>query len=749
MKLIGNNILGKFQKRWQVTLLFETVLYAIGPAVLVYFVNGQFWYAFASFLLILMLASLFTKPWRPNMKLASKFIDANIDSAEYSTGLFLTPSDELTGLGKLQQQKIAKRLAPTVKSLKPPSHIKHSFVIAGIFLVMALLANQFNWMDAFKNTSPNIPSQDTVLFQGQDTVSAKTEVPKLIEQQLTIIYPRYTQLGSRSATSMDVKTVKGARLIWKLKFDRAVQNVRMQSMGTEYEMSADNEYYTRSNKVENSGFYNFKFEDLQGNIFSSDLYAIEAVSDTAPEIELKDLDQFTTFNYSEEKDIRFNTVIIDDYGIADSYIIATVSKGSGESVKFREEKITFSNGLNKGAKSLNMSKQLNLDELKLEPGDELYFYVEAMDYKSPLPNVARSETYFAVVKDTASNDFGVEGTLGVDRMPDYFRSQRQLIIDTEKLIKEKPQLSDHDFKFRSNELGFDQKALRLKYGAFMGEENEISTVESEDIGGLDSGDDHDGEHHDEDHDDDEDPLADYTHDHDGDNEHNLVDTSLDENKKSKNPLQEYIHDHGDPEMATLFEESLKSKLLRALGEMWDAELYLRLYKPEESLPYQYEALKLIQEIKNDARIYVHRIGFDPPPIKEDKRLSGKLDEVKSFTKYDSYDHKDDFGYMRIAVKILENIIESESAPTEEERLQFEAAGDELATAAIKTPGLYLQTLQRLNRFINGTDSSRESLLLLRKGLLNAIPKSDPNPTIEDAYLDEIDRLLLKELELND
>ena len=25
--------------------------------------------------------------------------------------------------------------------------------------------------------------------------------------------------------------------------------------------------------------------------------------------------------------------------------------------------------------------------------------------------------------------------------------------------------------------------------------------------------------------------------------------------------------------------------------------------------------ELIQEIKNSARIYVHRIGFDPPPIK--------------------------------------------------------------------------------------------------------------------------------------
>ena len=51
---------------------------------------------------------------------------------------------------------------------------------------------------------------------------------------------------------------------------------------------------------------------------------------------------------------------------------------------------------------------------------------------------------------------------------------------------------------------------------------------------------------------------------------------------------------------------------------------------EKSLPHQYKALKIIQDIKNSARIYVHRIGFDPPPIKEESRLSGDIDEIKNF-----------------------------------------------------------------------------------------------------------------------
>ena len=341
---------------------------------------------------------------------------------------------------------------------------------------------------------------------------------------------------------------------------------------------------------------------------------------------MKNLKQFTSFDHNDAKIVQLNTEITDDYGITDAFIIATVSKGSGESVKFREEKLSFNSDVNSGSRSLVLNKRIDLDAMKMEPGDELYFYIEAKDNKTPKANRSRSETYFAIIKDTTSNSFGVEGTLGVDLMPDYFRSQRQLIIDTEKLIADKPNITSETFKFRSNELGYDQKALRLKYGEFMGVENEEATgggINQESLESFEAEED-DHDHEDHDHEDEQDPLEEYTHDHDGDNEHNLVveddhDHDHGDEDDADDPLAEYTHNHQNAEMATLFEESLRSKLMRAMNEMWDAELYLRLYQPEASLPYQYRALKLIQEIKNAARIYVHRIGFDPPPIKEDKR----------------------------------------------------------------------------------------------------------------------------------
>ena len=57
-------------------------------------------------------------------------------------------------------------------------------------------------------------------------------------------------------------------------------------------------------------------------------------------------------------------------------------------------------------------------------------------------------------------------------MPEYFRSQRQIIIDSEKLLREKKCIAKETFNARSNSLAYDQKVLRLRYGEFLGEEFE-------------------------------------------------------------------------------------------------------------------------------------------------------------------------------------------------------------------------------------------------------------------------------------
>jgi hypothetical protein len=56
--------------------------------------------------------------------------------------------------------------------------------------------------------------------------------------------------------------------------------------------------------------------------------------------------------------------------------------------------------------------------------------------------------------------------------------------------------------------------------------------------------------------------------------------------------------------------------------MWDAEKALRAITPKTALPPEHKALEAIKELQQAERIYLHKTAFAPPPIKEEKRMSG-------------------------------------------------------------------------------------------------------------------------------
>jgi hypothetical protein len=159
----------------------------------------------------------------------------------------------------------------------------------------------------------------------------------------------------------------------------------------------------------------------------------------------------------------------DDYAVSAAQLIATVAKGSGEGVKFREQAMAFDAAT--GEKTARVfTKTIDLKQLGMAAGDELYFFVTATDNRQPTANQTRSETRFITIKGPEQVALtGGRGMRGVNLVPEYFRSQRQLIIDTEKLVVAKATLSEAEFRRRSEDLGIDQKLLRLRYGQFLGE----------------------------------------------------------------------------------------------------------------------------------------------------------------------------------------------------------------------------------------------------------------------------------------
>ncbi|MBI1770076.1 MAG: hypothetical protein HYR67_17045 [Bacteroidetes bacterium] len=650
---------------------------------------------------------------RLNNNFFTSYLNQHFPQMNESADLLLIDENELSSLQQLQKKKTLERFDTIFPEIKLPHRVFRSL---GVFTACVVLSMALS--------SLNFPGTKSLMQFPKEIRPDKSSGSVFIRSlSITVSPPRYTNLKSFESVDFNLVLPEGSLVQWLAQFSEQPSDVKILFSGKD---SANFLFEKKSNYqlqkvITESGFYQLQWAD-KNKTYRSDFYKIEMVKDQSPKISIKNLDQFTRLKFTDKLTVELKSDLSDDYGLSDAQIIATVSKGSGEGVKFREEKLRFSSPQKISGNRLEARRDLDLKKFGLEPGDELYFYVEVFDNKVPVPNRSRTETFFIALQDTAREISSMDSGLGVDLMPEYFRSQRQIIIDTEKLLRGKKTISQFQFNSTSNELGYDQKVLRLRYGQFLGEEDEagIGLAESPQS------------------EEERDVTKQYGHQHDTKNEHNLVEqknlkhdhaTESKSDEEKEDPLKAFVHQHDNTEEATFFIQSLKSKLKAAITQMWEAELYLRLYQPEKSLPYQYKALNLLKEISSDSRIFVHRSGFDPPPLKEDKRLTADLSEIKTNTNLRKLDLEKEFPAIREALIVLEKmIVENASSVSSQSQKTFSKAGQELSSLAIEQPVVYLKGLSLLKSLSeNQKKIDLNSLRGLQAILLKVLPQQTSSP----------------------
>jgi hypothetical protein len=519
--------------------------------------------------------------------------------------------------------------------------------------------------------------------------------------------PVYTGLTVKETTDLNVSALTGSSLKWNVIFSHQDNlSVRLvNNRGEEQVFEKSNGKFEYMDKLTGSGLYSIKAYWKDSLVYQSDFYRLEAQPDLAPKIEPDSKELYQYHHVKEEKTIRISARITDDFQVRQAFIVATLARGSGENVKFREMKFPLTPT---NFKEAILSKSIDLKSLNFEPGDELYYYWAAVDNREPEANFTKSDTYFIVYKDTAQIEESELATMSVNRVPEYFRSQRQIIIDTEKLIARKKKIKKEEFNSISNEIGFDQKVLRLRYGQFLGEEFE------QNIGGGGGDASHDG--HEEGN-----ILDKFTHKSDAEGEaaenhkshpaEHHHDHESDAGSGSKDAiaelLEQYIHAHDDAEINTFHEQSTKSLLKMALEQMWQSELHLRLYEPEKALPFENKALEYLKQAQHKARAFVKKSGYDPPPIKEkEKRLSGELTELSK--RFDQKRIIDKVRTEQLAAEVL-GYLEYDKLSASQ-RIKFQVAGSKLSERLI-TSGPFHGGLQNwpvlgaLQKLISGKQIS--------------------------------------------
>ena len=528
------------------------------------------------------------------------WLDGAVPEMEDSAAL-LEQAD--SPIARLQQQRLFDRLDAVIS----PAQLRQivaRHVSAGypIILVSAVLAAMV-WY------ATNRPSEmGGVAPAGPVSSAAAATLARLT---VKLAPPAYTGIKPSESAPRDLQAPEQTVVSWCLKDGTAGNNKIELGNGQVLEPGQECARWTATESV----VWRWRGER----------HTLRVIPDQPPEITITAPTQMIQDLRENATSTAMAIQIRDDYAIRRATLHMTLARGSGENVKFtdREMPLPGSND----PKQRNWSKQWSLAELEMEPGDELYFFVRATD-NAGRPQTVQSPTY--TVRRPAPEQEAEEESAAMPSLvkPASLRSQRQIIIDTEQLIADMrgTRIAAEDVRDRSERIANDQAQLRRRYGQFLGEESSLFADNAgAGMAGAQKGDEHD-EHEGHEHAPGEHPHEEeHGHDHGSPNTRKSAIVN-----ETQHILETYGHAHDEAENATMYDEGTKKVLRRVLVAMWDAEKSLRAIAPKTALPPEHKALEAIKELQQAERIYLHKTAFTPPPIKEEKRMTGEMAGAASY-----------------------------------------------------------------------------------------------------------------------
>jgi hypothetical protein len=524
-------------------------------------------------------------------------LDALVPAMDDSAALLFADGARLSTLERLQQARLRTRLIDLDADLRPGWPWRTQ--AASVGLALALLAVAAGW----SAREEGVHQSDAVANPAARTSTAVTLA------ELAVAAPTYTQLPARNETTLDTKAPEGSHIAWRLRFDPQPQAARLQFHdGSRLALKRSGDDWRAERVLDASTLYRIVLEGAPAPA-DDRLHRLDAIADMPPEVRVIQPEKSLTLLDAQQKTWELAFEASDDFGLARADLTLTLAQGTGENIAFKEQNIVLAGEAFDAASATHHQRYrhtLDLAALGIAKGDDVIARLVVTDNREPKANTTRSASFILRwPADASSDSAGLEGIVQ-KTMPAYFRSQRQIIIDSEALLADKANLDDAHFMARSDALGVDQKILRLRYGQFLGEESEGQGEHAPDTAPPGAADTQAG------------ALADVHEAH----ERAAPAAAPTRFGVEGDTVAEYGHVHDIAEAATLLDPDTRDILKSALGEMWQAELHLRQGKPDEALPYEKRALDFIKQVQESTRIYLARVGLELPTPDEARRLSG-------------------------------------------------------------------------------------------------------------------------------
>jgi len=536
---------------------------------------------------------LFLRPWDLDSGDFLKKAELAFPQAEYSLHL-LQKGQDVTVLEALQVSRLDSIFPEILKKIKP-WYLERDFILvfSGTCACLVLSVLLFVWPFPLSPAGANhkiLPHASN--FSVHKTSDRKSQI---IEGHLTIFPPSYTHLKNRTQDSFNAVVPQGTKLVWTFS-----------SNGRKRLIAGEGSYaFNPKSGLVLTAMRSMSYQiEINKRILGP--YNIEVKLDSAPQIVILRGAGMHTFNWKQAKNLLLAFKITDDYAIGAASLILTTASGSGEAVKFKKaDSIILSKPAN-ASRSLVYSRTIDLAGYKMAPSDELYGFVMASDHAG---HESRSETFMVRIADTSTTAAGLKAGSANEIKPVFFRSQRQIIIETEALLKDQRRLSKPEFRERSNELGEDQKLLRLRYGKFLGEENENEVGEG-----------------------------------------SSVKPGFGDEKAT---MDLYTDKHDNAEDNSFLDPDSRRQLKAILAPMWQSELMLRTARSYEALPFEYTALRLLKHFQEGSRVYLKKSGSSLKDVQvKENRLKGSQVGIESHLEMGSYSKTDTTAFLNRLMHLI-------------------------------------------------------------------------------------------------
>jgi len=594
---------------------------ALALATLGWRVGGPSWsgpIVAAGMIVVLLTAWFATR--RIDTRWLSRRLDEHDPRMEDSASLLFTAPAAMTPLQRLQQRRLQQRLEE-----RPPPDLRPAWPTRAVLAAWlgATLASVAILAWPASTTEPSAPQ-----LQGSREAVSTPGHTLIARQQLDIAPPAYTRLASRREAELEARVPEGATVRWSLRFSPAPASAALAFHdGRRIPLQREGDDWIASRRIDTPVLYRIEVEGLP--LPRNRLHRIDVTPDQPPQIRAIAPGEALTTRRAGQRNWSLVFEAQDDYGVAASAPLRiALAQGEGENIRFEERRLSLTG--HGSTTRRRYAHSFDLTSLGLTPGSDFVVQLSVTDNRGAGPQTTHSASYILRwPPEDVTQTSGLDGLMK-KALPAYFRSQRQIIIDSEALLAQRRKLAADDYVARSDTIGVDQRLLRLRYGQFLGEESEgaphalLPTADAEEETHtvprklLPTADAETEAEADVREQDDRDNATTDSHDHG-------ADAGASKSTGFGNPgdvLAEYGHTHDDAEAATLLDPETRRTLKAALDQMWQAELHLRQGRPDLALPFEHKALDYIKQVQQAGRVYLARVGSELPPIDQSRRLSG-------------------------------------------------------------------------------------------------------------------------------